>query len=211
MRPIARKDNIVVQNTRLETLVYDLTLNKAFLLNETSAFVWQNCDGTREVSEISKALAQRNKQPINNDIVWLAIDQLKKENLIENPGELKSGLEGLSRREVIKRIGFGTMIAMPLISVLVAPRAVNAASVACVTLNNPCNINNFQQSNCCSGLRCDQVTASTTIGGCRPCFPTGTSFGGTGASVPACNTLVTKNLCCNPTGTPTLGGACFCP
>lgn len=213
MKPIARKENIVVQDSKKEILVYDLTLNKAFLLNETSAFVWQNCDGTKEIFEISKDLAQRNRQPINEDIVWLAIDQLKNNNLIENSGELNSGFEGMNRRKVVKKIGLSTMIALPMISALVAPTAANAQSgVVCVARFGTCAIVNFTQSNCCSGLRCDQVTASTTVGACNNCFPTGTSFGGTGASVPACDALVTKNLCCNPTGTPIIGGGfCGCP
>lgn len=128
MKPIARKENIVVQDTQLETLVYDLALNKAFLLNKLSAFVWQNCDGTKEISEISKTLANRSKQPVNEDVVWLAIEQLKTHNLLENAEELKSGFEGLNRREVIKKIGFGTITALPVITGLMVPTAVSARS-----------------------------------------------------------------------------------
>lgn len=213
MKPIARKENIVVQATKLEILVYDLTINKAFLLNKTSAFVWQSCDGTRDVSEISQALAKRSKQPINDEIVWLAIEQLKKENLMDNKEELKSGFEGLNRREVIRKIGFTTMIALPLISYVVAPTAANATSgVACLALNQTgCIRNNYQQSNCCNGLRCDDFTATT--GFCRACLTTGTPFGGFNITqVSQCNPIVTRNLCCNFTGTPTVSnGTCLCP
>ncbi len=207
MKPIARKENIVVQDTRLEILIYDLATDKAFLLNETSAFVWQSCDGTKEVSEISRALAARSKQTINEEIVWLAIDQLKGNNLMENAEELESKFEGLSRREVIKKIGLGTMIVLPLISTLVAPTALSAASAVCVTVNNPCTFNNSTQSDCCSNLRCDNLPPAI----CRPCLTTGTSFG-SGATVPQCDALGTKNLCCNSAGTPTVGvgNACLC-
>jgi hypothetical protein len=43
--PISRQNNIVTQEVESELLIYDLVENKAFCLNETSAFVWQNCDG----------------------------------------------------------------------------------------------------------------------------------------------------------------------
>lgn len=211
--PNCRQTDIVIQEFEDEVVIYDLRLNKAFVLNDTCAFVWRNCDGKKEVSEISKTLAQRSNQVINDDIVWLAIEQLKKENLLANAEEMKSGFEGLSRREVVKKIGLSTMIALPMISTLVAPLAANAASgTACVARFGTCAIVNFTQSDCCSGLRCDQVTPSTTVGACNNCFPTGGSFGGTGASVPACDALITKNLCCNPTGTPIIGGGfCGCP
>lgn len=195
-----------MQNTDDETLVYDLAVNKAFLLNETSAFVWQNCDGRQAVSEISIALAKRNRQPINEDIVWLAIDQLKSVNLMENAGELKSKFEGLNRREVVKKIGLASMMTLPVISSLVAPTAVSAGST-CVANGMTCTFNNSTQSNCCPGSRCDNFPPPT----CRNCLRTGVGFG-SGTTVDQCNALGTKNLCCNPTGTPTIStGACLCP
>jgi hypothetical protein len=40
IKPISRKSHIVVQYFGNEILIYDLTENKAFCLNETSALVW---------------------------------------------------------------------------------------------------------------------------------------------------------------------------
>ena len=37
--PVARKEGLVIQETSNEVLVYDLTINKAFCLNQTSAIV----------------------------------------------------------------------------------------------------------------------------------------------------------------------------
>lgn len=34
-------------------LVYDLNTNKAASLNETSALIWQSCDGSKTVAEIA--------------------------------------------------------------------------------------------------------------------------------------------------------------
>ncbi|MBX7173625.1 MAG: PqqD family protein [Pyrinomonadaceae bacterium] len=213
MNPRSRQANIVTQEFEDEVVIYDLETNKAFVLNETCAFVWRNCDGKQEVAEISLNLAQKHRQPVNEDIVWLTIDELKKNNLIENSENLKSRFEGLKRREIIKKIGLSTMIVLPMISIMVAPTSVDAQSgTACIANNNTCIFSNYTQSNCCPGSRCDEASAPPIIGSCMNCFGPNQSFGGTGASIPACDALPTKNLCCNPTGTPMIGsGFCGCP
>ena len=129
--PKARKENLVVQELDGEVLIYDLNTNKAFSLNETSSLVWQLCDGDNSVSEISESIGRKLDSPANEDLVWLALDQLKKEKLIANAEEVVSNFTGMSRREVIKKVGLGTMIALPLVSSLVAPTAVSAQSTAC--------------------------------------------------------------------------------
>lgn len=129
--PKARKENLVVQELDGEVLIYDLDKNKAFCLNETSTLVWQLCDGNKSVSEISETISRKFDLPANEDLVWLALDQLKKEKLIANGEEVVSGFAGMSRREVIKKVGFGTMIALPFVSSLVAPTAISAQSTAC--------------------------------------------------------------------------------
>lgn len=126
-KPQSRKQNIVVQNFDSETLIYDLTANKAFCLNQTSGAVWQLCDGTKSIAEIADLMSENLKMPVSEDFVWLAIGDLQKENLIEV--EISQPFfAGQSRREVIRKIGLASMIALPVISSLVAPRAVDAQS-----------------------------------------------------------------------------------
>lgn len=129
--PINRRDDIVIQQSKGEILIYDLKLNRALCLNETSALVWRLCDGTKSVEEISQAISKKLKTPVSEDLVFLALDQLKKENLLSNGAEIKFKFDGLSRREAIRKVGFAAMIALPVITSLVAPRAVDAQSVAC--------------------------------------------------------------------------------
>lgn len=157
-------------------MIYDLSTNKAFCLNETSALVWQLCDGTRTVSEISEGLSKKLNSPANEDLVWLAIDQLKKENLIANKEELENKFEGMSRREVIKKVGLGTMIALPVVAGMIAPNAVNAASTCvntpCVCnglggAGNQCNVGNAGSVPCAAGCACFRNTSTSTAGTCR--------------------------------------------
>lgn len=129
--PCCRKDDIVMQNLDEEILIYDLKTNKAFCLNKTSALVWRECDGTKSLSEISEKLSIQFNTQINQGLIWLALEQLKKENLIESEVSLPSEYKGKSRREIIKQIGFSAAIVFPMISSLVAPHPINAASTAC--------------------------------------------------------------------------------
>lgn len=124
----SRDRDLVVQELKDETLIYDLTTNKAYCLNETAAFVWKALDGKTEVQTIAADLARKTNNPVNEDIVWLAIDGLKKDNLLTNADELPNRFAGMNRREVVRRIGLASMIALPVIASLVAPTAAMATS-----------------------------------------------------------------------------------
>jgi len=136
--PVSRKDNLVIQELPGEVLIYDMKENKAFCLNETSALVWQACDGKNSISDISKFVGEKLQSPANDDLVWFAIDQLKKEKLIENESELTDQFAGMARREVIKKIGLGSMIVLPIVATIVAPVAYAANS----TCGTSCMCNN---------------------------------------------------------------------
>jgi hypothetical protein len=131
--PVSRKDNLVVQELNGEVLIYDLTDNKAFCLNKTSALVWQACDGHKSVAEISDFISHKLSSPVNEDLVWFALDQLKKERLLENGNEIPNQFAGMSRREVVKKVGLGSMIALPIVASLVAPAALQAQSADCMS------------------------------------------------------------------------------
>jgi Coenzyme PQQ synthesis protein D (PqqD) len=128
-RPKSRQKDLVIQEMDNEILVYDLSSHRAFCLNEASALVWQACDGKNSISEIAQVVSRTLKSDINEDFVWVAVDRLKKEKLISNGEDITSPFSGLSRREVIKKIGFSTMVALPVVSSLVAPSAVHAQTV----------------------------------------------------------------------------------
>ncbi len=140
-KPLSRRDNVVVQEIDGEVLIYDLVKNKAFCLNKTSALVWQSCDGKKTIAEISDWLGKQLNSNVNEDIVWLALDQLSQENLIVRETKPVSKFAGLSRRQVIKQVGLATVIALPIITSLVAPLAIHANS-SCIPLAGGCTCPN---------------------------------------------------------------------
>lgn len=130
--PLGREDNIVVQELKDEVLIYDLNTHKAFCLNKTSALVWQLCDGTKSADQISNQISRKSKTPVTEELIWLALDELKKNNLLANAQEISSDFNGMNRREVIRKIGLTSLVALPIISSLIAPTAAMAQSATAI-------------------------------------------------------------------------------
>lgn len=128
MIPQARREDLVIQETRKEILVFDLRNNQVSCLNATSAMVWQMCDGHHTIKEISEELSNKLKSLVSEDFVWLAVNQLKQKNLIEDGVIVPLDLQRLSRRDVVRKIGLSALIAFPLVTSLIAPPAIHAAS-----------------------------------------------------------------------------------
>lgn len=134
-KPIGLRNNILVQELEKELLLYDLSRDKVFCLNETSSLIWNLCDGENSIEDIRQKISLRLRTNISEEIIWLALDKLKTEQLLSNHGEIVIDFNNLSRREVIKRAGLSTMVALPLVLSIISPSAVNAASqVVCETL-----------------------------------------------------------------------------
>ncbi len=142
----ARKERTVTQLLGDELPVYDLDRHKAHCLNRAAAYVWQQRDGVRTADEIARALHRETGLPSDESIVWLALKQLSKANLLVEPIDRPLERRMESRRQLLKRIGH-VAIGLPLVATILAPAAANAASCAgtgqsCVTLP------------CCAGLNC---------------------------------------------------------
>lgn len=118
--PRARTEDLLEQNLKNETLIYDLTIDKAFNLNETLSVVYRACGENLTFDEL------KHRSKFTNDFIYLALDELKRENLLAE--DYISPFAATNRREVIKKVGLATMFALPLITGLAAPRAISAAS-----------------------------------------------------------------------------------
>ncbi len=145
---MARQNGLVVQEMPDEVLVYDLDTNKAHCLNQSSALVWKSCDGSNSVGDIVRQFESTGGGKVTEDFVWLAIDQLNENGLLD--GKIAPRFAGQSRRQVLKTIGLASMVALPVIASLVAPKnAMAAASCAC-TSNAQCTPNRGCPSPTCN-------------------------------------------------------------
>ena len=160
MKPKMRTDNLVVQEMDGEVLIYDLTIDKAFCLNETSARVWSLCDGTRDRSEIAAELKQTAGMDATLEVVRLALSQLADQHLLENHVKVVASAPPLARREMMSLAGKALVIGLPLVSTLMVPSAAQAQSAAtcsgnsgqvCSCIDKVRNFNIPCVSNSCSG------------------------------------------------------------
>jgi hypothetical protein len=155
--PKGRTENITEQDLGGELLIYDLAANRALNLNETSARVFRACDGQTSFEEL------KDKYQFTDELIFLTLEKLHGENLLED--EIITPFAGLSRREVIKKVGLGTMVALPVVSGMIAPTAIQAAS-GCATPNNITATNQNCASFSCTNFCVAVYGAGTTSNGC---------------------------------------------
>ena len=156
LAPAARKADLIIEETGGETLVYDLRSHKAHCLNRTSALVWKHCDGKRSVAEVALRVEAELGTEVSDDVVWLALNQLEKSRLLEARVERADGSRVISRRELARRLGIATAIALPFIASIDAPAAIQAATPP------PCGVAGDSCSNpgdppCCPDFSCDGI------------------------------------------------------
>jgi hypothetical protein len=149
--PRAREKGLLTCEVADELLVYDLDRYKAHCLNSTAALVWRQCDGWTSVSEITRALITAYEVTIDDDVVWFALEQLERAQLIhiDVAHGRRTGPAKLTRRELIKRAGAAAAMGVPLVSSIITPTAVEAAS--CRPPGAACGPDG-PNSTCCNGL-----------------------------------------------------------
>ena len=83
--PLARKNDLVIQELPDEVLVYDRETDRAHCLNKTAALIWQQCDGQTDVATIAGRLGNELNAPSDERMVWFALDQLNRDGLLAEP------------------------------------------------------------------------------------------------------------------------------
>ena len=136
-KPLSKKEDLVIQELPGELLIYNTSTDRAFCLNDTSAFVWKHADGKKTVGEIKEKMEREFNAPVNEDLIWLALDQLGKEELMEVKPEEK--FTGISRREVVRRIGLSALIALPVIATVTTPVTVFGQSLGAPITEKQCS------------------------------------------------------------------------
>src|SRR5690242_13178352 len=119
--PKARKDGLAMEQVEGELLVYDLDRDKAFCLNETAALVWKHCNGRRSAADIAKRLKSDTGAPVDEKVVWYALDQLGRDQLLEKKAALPRALAGMTRREQLRVWGKAAAFVIPVVTAVMAP------------------------------------------------------------------------------------------
>lgn len=82
---IKRSDKAPWKEVENETLILNLTDGNYFGLNQTGFFVWKLLDGSKNLSDIAKAVANRYKISLKKAYqdTEVLLEELKKSDLIE--------------------------------------------------------------------------------------------------------------------------------
>ena len=146
--PAARRADLVVEEVPGETLVYDLKSHKAHCLNRTAALVWKQCDGKQTAEQVARKIEAETGTLVSPEVVWLAVEQLEKRKLLQAPVKRAPGMARISRRDVMRRIGISAVVALPLVTSILAPTTAEAAT--CTPNGGPCG--NAGNPPCCPGF-----------------------------------------------------------
>jgi hypothetical protein len=155
--PRARADELIVRELPDEVLVYDLARDKAHCLNKTAAHVWRHCDGRTSVSELARLLSSNADAPVDEQVVWLALKQLSRDHLLIADATPPPHLSGLNRRQMMRVLGRAAVVALPLVTTIIAPTPAQASyalpSGACCDQGEQC-----QSGICSSSGACNSTT-----------------------------------------------------
>ncbi len=119
--PLARSDELVVEELADELLVYDLKSDRAHSLSSVAARVWRECDGSTRVPAIAARLELDDQQVVE------ALDELARCDLLASGAQT----DGFSRRDLTVKVMKGAAVAAvgaPMIVSIIAPARASAAS-----------------------------------------------------------------------------------
>jgi hypothetical protein len=177
-KPLARTEDLILQEVDDEVLVYDQTFHRAHCLSPEAASVWRACDGETDTAAIGRKLG------LESEVVLRALAELEDKELLK---EMEETTGGTTRREFSFRVAkLGAAgAAVPMIySVAVATPMAAATPTPAQCL--------FYSAKSCDGCShicgcccCCQGCSSATVSACKLCFPIGmctTGFAGDGCS-----------------------------
>lgn len=124
MRPMVRREEILVTEHGSELVLFDEANAHAHRLNASAAAVWRHADGRRTVEQIAGAVAQEMGGQPDQDMVWMGLEGLQKAGLLQSSEDMA---QKLARRQLIRRLTVAAVVA-PVIMSLPAPAAAQQAS-----------------------------------------------------------------------------------
>jgi hypothetical protein len=150
MNPRARQENLVVQEVGDETIIYDEQRNHAHRLNRTAGLVWSHCNGQRTIADLVSLLQRETDALVTEDMIWLALDRLETEHLLQEKLVRPEDAARITRRDVLRKAALvgGMTLLIPMVQSMVAPTPAMAMSIGCTGRGQTYS----QTRPCCPGL-----------------------------------------------------------
>ena len=118
MRPLARRDELLLQNIGDQLVVYDQKRRRLHVLNRSAALVWRHCDGHRDVAQLAETIGRELGTPGDNEVILLALQQLDEAQLLKRRQSSTPQADSVSRREMMSRAlgGLAAGVLMPMVT-----------------------------------------------------------------------------------------------
>jgi hypothetical protein len=134
--PLARSDDLIVEELGDEILIYDTDADRAHSLSADAAKIWRSCDGSTSRDQLVAGLG------LDSDTVARALDELGRCELLVQPPTLAPVAEGSTRREVtikLAKVGAAAAAAPLIVSVAAPPPALAVTLAQCLALTSSGN------------------------------------------------------------------------
>ena len=82
MRPIARKEDLVIKKDTGQLYIEDVVNRKYIFLNPTSAYVWERCDGRKDETAIAREMTEELGVEVSESVVSQIMNKLFAEHLL---------------------------------------------------------------------------------------------------------------------------------
>ncbi len=140
VRPLRLQQGITTQRVGNEILLYDERRHQAFCLNPTSACVWDHCDGEHTIAQLAAAATRSLDASIGEDLVSLALEDFRRDGLLETEVKPMPNPE-VSRRAMMQSLGASAILLVPVVAVVLAPKAAQAYG-GCFDCTNATQVQN---------------------------------------------------------------------
>ena len=109
---------LIVEQLTTEVMVFDKNRNKAFCLNPTAAFVWNQCDGQTTIEEIAARSVGSSVGELAAETVRFALETLWNDGLLEPASFQPEVPAAITRRSLIQKFGKAAAISLPIVTAL---------------------------------------------------------------------------------------------
>jgi PqqD family protein of HPr-rel-A system len=137
-----------------QVLIYDPRDDRVHLLDPTTACVLELLEeGGHSMAGIISELSRRLDVGPSEELVTLAIDELRKADLLDKDTATLPALGDVTRREALRKVGLtgAAALLIPAIATLTATSAsAQASGASCVHNGGACTT----QADCCPGCNC---------------------------------------------------------
>jgi hypothetical protein len=102
------------------TAIVDNRVKSVHSLNPSATLVWEACAKGATTAQICKAIEAKSGSPADAEVIYHALAQLQRANLIESESPISAENIDLGRRSMLKRAGAAGAIAIPVVLTLTA-------------------------------------------------------------------------------------------